>query len=269
MAGSLGSIAPGKLADMLLVDSLTVLRPRTVIAAGRVVAREGRAVIAATASSAKPECLEATVEVCFPVSAEDFRVTPLGGGATASVRVIGIDNATLLSTALVRELPVNGGGIVSDVDQDVLKVAALDRHTASGRRCVGFVHGVGLGLGALATTFTAPHYGLLVVGSADDEMAAAVAAMRDLGGGLIAVVDGAVVASVEFDIGGFVGSLPLNDMYVELQDLRARRRVLGCRLIDPLISLASLTIPNIPRYGLSDFGLYDCEQRRFVDVVLT
>jgi adenine deaminase len=100
-------------------------------------------------------------------------------------------------------------------------------------------------------------------------MAAAVTAMRDLGGGLIAILDGAVVASVEFGIGGFVGSLPLNDMHLELQAFERAAAALGCRLVDPLISLASLTIPNIPRYGLSDFGLYDAEQRRFVDVVLT
>jgi adenine deaminase len=268
LAGSLGSIAPGKLADMLLVDSLTELRPRTVIAAGRVVAREGRAVIAATASSTKPECLKSTVELGGPVAAEDFRVAPVTGGATARVRVIGIDNGTLVSTALVRELPVIAGAIAGDVDHDVLKVAALDRHTASGRAGIGFVHGVGLGRGALATTFTAPHYGLLVVGTADDEMATAVAAMRDLGGGLIAIVDGAVVASVEFGVGGFVGSLSLNDMHLELQAFERAAAALGCRLVDPLISLASLTIPNIPRYGLSDFGLYDAEQRRFVDVVL-
>jgi adenine deaminase len=268
LAGSLGSIAPGKLADMLLVDSLTELRPRTVIAAGSVVAHEGRAVIGATAPQPRPDCLKATIELGGAVVAEDFRIMPMATGATASVRVIGIDNGTLLSTPLVRQLPITADGIASDVDQDVLKVAALDRHTGSGRRCVAFVHGVGLKRGALATTFTAPHYGLLVVGISDEEMATAVDVMRDLGGGLVAVVDGGVVATVEFDVGGFVGSLSLNDIHLELQAFERAAASLGCRLVDPLISLASLTIPSIPRYGLSDLGLYDAEQQRFVDVVL-
>jgi adenine deaminase len=193
----------------------------------------------------------------------------VNGGATAKVRVIGIDNGTLLSNALVHELPVIDGQVAIDVDRDVLKVAALDRHARSGRVGLGFVHGVGLKRGALATTFTAPHYGLLVIGTSDDEMVAAVAALRDLGGGLIAVRDGDLVAAVEFDVGGFVGSLPLDDMHAKLEAFEQAAAGLGSRLSDPLISLASLTIPHIPSYGLSDLGLFDGEQGQFVDVVLT
>jgi adenine deaminase len=268
LAGSLGSIAPGRLADMLVVDSLTELRPSTVVAGGRVVARDGRAAIADTATKPVPDRLRATVELRGRVAAEDFAIPARESGANAAVRVIGIDNGTLLSDALVRNLPVIAGAVTGSVEDDVLKVAALDRHAASGRAGLGFVHGVGLERGAIATTFTAPHYGLLVVGTSDEEIAAAVAAMRELGGGLLTVADGELTAAVEFDVGGFVGSRPLLAMLSELHAFERAASALGCRLVDPLISLASLTIPHIPRYGLSDLGLYDVEQQRFVDVVL-
>ena len=99
-------------------------------------------------------------------------------------------------------------------------------------------------------------------------MADAVTALRELGGGLIATRNGHVVASVEFAIGGFVDSLPLRDMHAKLDAFEIAGADLGSKLNDPLISLASLTIPQIPSYGLSDFGLYDSQRQEFVDVVL-
>jgi adenine deaminase len=266
LSASLGSIAPGKLADLLLVDSLSELRPHTVIASGRVVAREGRA-SGKRRSQPPPESLKASVELPGPVGSEDFRIAALGADGTARVRVIGIDNGTLLSKALVHELAVSDGFIANDVDHDVLKIAALDRHSASGRIGLAFLQGTGLKEGAIATTFNWPHYCLLVIGTSDEEMAFAVAAMGDLGGGLIAVQGGEVLASVEFEVGGVVGSLPLEDTHAELKAFEQAAAGLGSRLTDHLTALAALTIPHIPRYGLSDLGLYDLEPGRFVSVL--
>jgi adenine deaminase len=269
LAASLGSIAPGKLADLLLVDTLSELRPQTVIASGRVVAREGRATAERTGGSPPPESLKASVELPRPAASADFRIAAAGPGATAKVRVIGIENGTLLSKAIIHELAVSDGVIANDIEHDVLKVAALDRHSASGRIGLAFLAGTGLKRGAIATTFNWPHYGLLVVGASDEEMAFAVAAMRDLGGGLVAVQDGAVIGSVEFEVGGVVGSRPLEQMHAELKAFEGAAADLGSVLTDPLISLASLTIPHIPSNGLSDLGLYDSHREKFEDVVLT
>jgi adenine deaminase len=268
LAGSLGSVAPGKLADLLLVDSLTELRPHTVIAGGRVVSRDGRVTELGRTGVAPPRSLRATVDIADGLKAEDFRIPAPKSTATATVRVIGIQNGTLLSRALTHENAVIEGAVENDLEADVLKVAALDRHSASGRIGLGFVSGVGLKQGALATTFNWPHYGLLVVGASDAEMASAVAAMRELGGGLVAVRGHEVVASVEFEVGGIVGSLPLDEMHAELEAFELAAAALGSRLTDHLTALAALTIPHIPRYGLSDRGLYDSEAASFVAVVL-
>jgi adenine deaminase len=268
LSGSLGSIAPGKLADLVLVDSLTGLRAHTVIAAGRLVSRDGRATGLRRRGTPVPESLVATFELARGFDAEDFRITAPDGAVTATVRVIGIENGTLISRALAHETSVIDGAIANDLEADVLKVAALDRHSASGRIGLGFVTGVGLKSGALASTFNWPHYGLLVVGVSDADMAAAVVAIRALGGGLVAVRDGEVIASVEFEIGGIVGTLPLDRMHAEIEAFELAAASLGSALTDPVTALAALSIPHIPRYGLSDCGLYDTEAQTFVDVLV-
>jgi adenine deaminase len=267
LGDELGAIAPGRRADMLVVDSLRELRPQLVIAAGRVVCRAGRATTARRARPAPPS-LAASVDIARPVTAADFLVPAPAGRAAATVRVIEIANGSLHSRAGRHQLAVADGAVGNDVDADVLKVAALDRHTASGRIALAYLKGSGLRAGAIATTFTAPHYGLLVVGTSDAEMASAVAAMQRLGGGLLAVADGTTIAAVEFDLGAVTGTRPLHDMYAELRAFEAAATKLGCQLTDPVTALASLTIPQIPEYGFSDFGLYDVAAARFVDVVV-
>jgi adenine deaminase len=268
LAASLGSIAPGKMADLLLVDSLAELRPHTVIAAGRVVSGEGTLSEPRRNGTAPPQSLKATVDIGRTPTVEDFRIAAPNSKDIATVRVIGIENGTLLSRALTHVSLVIEGAVENDLPADILKVAVLDRHRASGRIGLGFVNGVGLKEGALATTFNWPHYGLLVVGASDAEMVAAVAAMQALGGGLVAVRDREVIASVEFEVGGIVGSLPLEAIHAELEAFELAATTIGSRLTDHLTALAALTIPHIPRYGLTDRGLYDSEAGRFVDVLV-
>jgi adenine deaminase len=134
-------------------------------------------------------------------------------------------------------------------------------------RPTAFVHGTGLRRGALATTFSWPHYGLVVVGPSDEELASAANAMRALGGGLVAVVDGETIAAVPFEVGGITGTGPLREMYEELRVFEAAATHLGCRLDDPVTALAALTIPHIPYYGFSDHGLYDSAEQRLVGTV--
>jgi adenine deaminase len=268
MANELGAITPGSFADLLVLDSLEGMRPHTVIAQGRLVRRLGQTT-ASIRRSPPPRSLIATVLIPAPVSAADLvHEGPPGAGDSVTVRVIAIDNGTLISQARTHELAVADGRIVPDLGSDVLKAVAFDRHTASGRRTVAYVHGTGLQAGALATTFTAPHYGLLVIGTSDAEIAAAVNALATLGGGLVAVDQEAVIAAVPFEVGAVMTQLPIDETIGLLDGFEAAAAKLGCRLTDPVTALASLTIPQIPHYGLSDLGLIDTLTQRFVDVVV-
>jgi adenine deaminase len=265
---SIGSVSPGRYADLLLVESLQQLRPRLVISGGAVVAGDGHASVARDTSHRPPASLRASVDVGRLPSVADLRLSAPAGRLSVEVRVIGIENGTLLSRGLTHACEVRGEAVQSDLAADVLKVAAFDRHEASGRVGLAFVKGTGLRAGAIASTFSWPHYGLVVIGTSDEEIVHAVAAMHRLGGGVAAVQGGEVLAAVRFDIGGIVGSRPLAKMFGELAAFEAAAAQLGCRLTDPVTALAALTIPHIPRYGLSDLGLYDSEAAGFVDVML-
>jgi adenine deaminase len=268
LGSSIGSVAPGRVADLLVVESLTDLRPRTVIAGGAVVARDGSAVSSREAMQAPPASLRPGVDIGRLPTPADLRVPVSDDRRAARVRVIGIENGTLLSRALEHTCPVRAGGVALDLAADVLKVAAFDRHAASGRVGLAFVRGTGLRTGAIASTFSWPHYGLVVIGTSDAEIVHAVEVMQRLGGGVVAVEAGELLASVEFDVGSIVGSRPLAEMHAELAAFEAAAARLGCGLTDPVTALAALTIPHIPRYGLSDRGLFDSEAAEFVDVLL-
>jgi adenine deaminase len=268
LANDLGAITPGSHADVLILDSLEEMRPHTVIASGRVIRQRG-ATLVAPHRSPPPPSLNATVAFPRPVTPQDVRhLAPADAPDVVTVRVIGIDNGRLTSEALTHRLGVDGGVVLADPGADVLKVVALDRHTASERVATAYVNGTGLRSGAIASTFTWPHYGLVAVGADDDDIAAALNALRDLGGGLVAVENGRAIAHVEFDIGAITGSRPLDQMHREITAFEDAAARLGCRLVDPVTALAALTIPHIPRYGLSDTGLYDGEAECFVATVV-
>jgi adenine deaminase len=182
---------------------------------------------------------------------------------------MGINDGSLISDMREHELPVRDGEILADPANDVLKIAVLDRHTASGAVGVGFVQGFGLTAGAIASTFFWQHFSLLVVGVDDREMAAAVRAMQGLGGGVLAVRDGALLHGVPMPVGGIVGAGTLEEIHADLHEFERAVASLGSRLKDPFMSLAFASIPHIPHYGITDIGFYETFKEEFVNIVLS
>jgi adenine deaminase len=268
LADDHGSISPGKIANLIAVDSLTELRNPTVFSCGRAVVEQGRLIGGGVRTTEVPEYLQSVVNLGREVRSEDFRfAAPIRNGS-ARVRVMGIADGTLISDALVETLEVSNGEILADPSRDILKIAVLDRHKGTGSMGLGFVKGFGLQAGALATTFFWQHFSLLVVGTADAEMAAAVAAMVELGGGVLAVRDCKLLHAVAFPVGGILGSQSLEDMHRDLAGFEAAVRELGSGLQNPFTSLAFASIPHIPHYGITDKGWYDTLAEAFVDVIL-
>ncbi|MHB8694100.1 MAG: adenine deaminase C-terminal domain-containing protein [Solirubrobacteraceae bacterium] len=269
LADDLGSISPGKRADLVWVESLTELRSPTVITDGRVVVEGGRFLGDRARAREIPEFLRSRVEIGGEIGPEMFRVpAPIENG-TARVRVMGINDGSLISDMRERSLPVRDGEILGDPAADVLKIAVIDRHLASGAVGLGFVHGFGLLAGALASTFFWQHFSLLVVGTSDEEMAAAVQEMRRLGGGVLAVRDGELLHGVAMPVGGIVGAGTLEEIHQDLEAFEAATASLGSRLRDPFMSLAFASIPHIPHYGITDIGWYETFKEEFVEIVLS
>jgi len=269
LADHLGSISPGKVADLLVIDDLAEMRPQTVIASGRVVAENGRYRGDKGRTGEVPDYLRSRVTLGRTIGPDDFLIpAPITEG-TVRVRVMGIVDGTLVSEAQEHDCQVSRGQIEADPVSDILKIAILDRHHGSGAIGKGFVQGFGLRNGAVATTAVWQHFSLLVIGTSDTEMAAAVREMTQLKGGVLVVGDGRLIKGVSFPIGGVAGTAALEEMVQELSEFEEAIRNLGCNLSQPFTSLAFAAIPHIPHYGITDRGWYDTFREEFVDVVLS
>jgi adenine deaminase len=268
LTDDLGSIAPGKIANLVAVESLTELRNPTVFSSGRVIVERGQFIGDRSRTGEVPPYLKSVINLGREIGAKDFRIAAPVGNGRARVRVMGIVDGTLLSDALTETLEIRDGEILADTSRDILKIAVLDRHKGTGAIGLGFVKGFGLQAGALATTFFWQHFSLLVVGTSDAEMAAAVAAMVKLGGGVLAVRNGELLHATAFPVGGILGTQSLEGMYRDLSGFEEAVRSLGSPLQNPFTSLAFASIPHIPHYGITDKGWYDTFAETFVDIVL-
>jgi adenine deaminase len=266
LADRLGSVTPGKFADLVVFEDLESFRPRLVLSGGRVVARDGAVVGSAGAPAPeRPEALRSRVSFPRPLVAADFRVA--ASGSRATVRVIRVVDGTLVSDAVTREVPVVGGSAQPDVAADVLKLAVIDRHSDVGRLATGFAEGFGFHEGAVATTYCHVHYNLLTLGTSDEELAHAANVVREMGGGMAVVRRGEVVARWELPIVGIFSTQPLREARDSFVAMNEAIRSLGCSFRAPVLALSFVALPTIPSYGLTDLGLVDVATQRFVDVL--
>ena len=268
LADDIGSVTPGKRADILLLEELSSFKPAVVIANGDVVARDGT-YVAERSRAAPPEELRSRVVLAKEPEAADFALGATIENGQAEVRVIGIVDGTLVSDALTHTCEIRDGEILADLASDVLKVAVLERHHGSGRTGLGFMSGLKLGEGAVAMTYCHVHHNLLVVGASDEEIAAAAREITRIGGGIVVVRGEEIVQSLPLPTAGILGSGTLAEMHAALTDVENAIRSLGCELAAPILSLSFSVLPHIPAYGLTDFGFYDTIAEEFVDVVLS
>jgi adenine deaminase len=269
-AGHLGAVAPGRAADLVLVDDLRAFRPRLVLSDGVVVARDGVPVAQAAPRDPAPS-LRSHIRVPRPLRPADFPLpAPAGSGdgAVVAARVIGVEDGSLVSLPLRRDLPVRDGVVAAAPQDDVLHIAVVERHRATGRIGRAFTSGFGFRSGAVAMTYCHVYHNMLVVGATPEAMAAAANVLRELGGGIVVVDgDGGVTASWALPIVGVIGDQPLDAAQPAFQAVNDAIRDLGCPLTSPVLALSFVALPTIPAYGLTDRGLYDVAADAFVDVV--
>ncbi len=259
----LGSITAGKVADLVLTESLEEFRPHTVLVGGEIRVKDGESVGTVNRST-PPDSVIGKVRLRGALGPEDFHLPSERDTDEVRVRVIGLEDGSLVSSQREARLPVKQGNVVSDPSRDVLKVAVVDRHRASGRRGLSFASGLGIKRGAVATTYCHPFYQMLITGSSDAEMARAGNLLREVGGG-IAVVGPSTTRTWELSLVGTYTPEPLSAVREDFQAINRAIRDLGCELSAPILALSFLALPTIPEYGLTDLGLYDALQEKFVD----
>ncbi len=248
-----GAVAPGYQADLVVLDDLERVTVSRVIKEGRVVADGGRAL--AFESEAPARGIRGTVNI-DNASLTDLRVKADGG----RMKVIGIVPGQIVTEKLVVEPKVEGGLVVADPDRDILKLAVVERHTASGNIGIGFVKGMGLTRGAIASSVAHDSHNVIVAGAGDADMRAAVIEIARMNGGAVVVVDGRVIASLPLPVAGLMSDQPVRDVAAAAREVIGAAQELGCELDDPLISLSFLALPVVPSLKLTDKGLVDVEK---------
>jgi adenine deaminase len=248
-----GAIVPGAIADLVVLDDLQTFQVASVYKDGQEVARNGQLLVA------PPPFDHSQAGGTIRLGAlriEDLRIP----GKAGPVAVIGVEPGQITTRHLRLEAPLQQGELVADPQRDLLKLAVIERHHASGRIGLGLVHGLGLQRGALASSVAHDAHNLVIAGVADGDILAAARALEAQGGGFVLVVDGEVQASVPLPLGGLVSPAPVEELVARLRALDAAAASLGCSLEHPCMTLSFLSLSVIPALKLTDQGLIDVER---------
>ena len=260
----LGAVAPGFAADLMIARDLEDCRPWLVLKDGRVVARDGAALFEPARFDTAP--MLDTVHLAR-LDRASLRLPAGDGNGTGRCRVIGLVPGQIVTEHLVEEAPVVGGEIVADPARDLLKLAVVERHRATGRVGLGLVKGFGLRSGALASSVAHDAHNVGVVGADDDDMLLAVRAVAEQQGGLAVVSAGRVLARLPLPIGGLMSDLRYEDVAQHLQDVEAAAAGLGCAVRRPFMILSFLALSVIPSLKLTGRGLVDVDAWELVPVL--
>lgn len=242
-----GLIAPGRRADIVLVDSLEACSVRQVISAGRLVTPE----LFAARGHVAPVGMDSVK--ARPVRVEDFRI-PATERAT---RVIGVVPGRIITEDVRLDLPVVDGEKQVDLEQDAVKVCVVERHGRNGNIGCGFVHGFGMKRGAIASSVGHDSHNITVVGVDEADMALAVNRLIELRGGFAVAQGGEVTAELALPVAGLMADTSFEEVHDALIPLRAAAKALGVVLAEPFLQVAFLPLPVIPHLKITDFGMFD------------
>jgi adenine deaminase len=250
----LGAIAPGYQADILVLDDLVSFQPRQVFKRGAP-PRFSKLEV--------PEWVRQTVHLA-PVSAESFRVA----SGPLRMRVIKVIPGQLLTAIEVVEPVVRDGAIVADPARDLVKIAVLERHHASGRIGLGFATNVGLKRGAFASTVAHDAHNVVVLGVDDADMAACAGRLAEIGGGIVIADGGRVMDELPLPIAGLMSDQPLAYVHEKLSSMERRLAGMGVSLAAPFMSVSFLALSVIPELKITDRGLVDVNRFELVPLGL-
>ncbi|MEQ9692917.1 adenine deaminase [Shimia sp. SDUM112013] len=253
----IGSITPGRRADVILTSDLRSLPVEHVIARGISVAENGVCLVDCP-HYAWPDHARHTVHLGKTLAASDFTVPAPDGANRVKAKVIGIVENQAPTKALTAELRVEDGAVQNDIDKDVAKVSLVERHRGTGNVANGFVSGFGYsGKMAMASTVAHDSHQMIVVGTCPDNMALAANRLGDVDGGMVIFKDGKEIALVELPIAGLMSDAPAAEVAVKAQGIVDGMRACGCSLNNANIQHSFLALVVIPELRISDLGLVD------------
>ena len=255
MDHDLGSVTPGKCADLVLFADLKEFRAQKVFVDGILTAEDGRLTVSIPDAPC-PAFVCSTVHL-DPVRPEEFAL-PAPSQELQRVRAIGVIPGKAVTQEHFAVLTPKNGLLEADPVQDILKAVVLERHKNTGTRGFGFVHGFGITGGAMASTVAHDAHNLLVLGSNDEDMALAANTLISSQGGMCVVRDGRVLGHVPLPIAGLMGEGSPEEMAALADQLGQAWAEIGCTLPSPFMTMALIPLACIPELRLTNRGLVDC-----------
>lgn len=261
MDHELGSITPGKCADIIFIDDIHTFNITRVIIDGEVVAENGK-MACILPDYSYPDFAMDTMHVGEEITPETFKVHT-DKKDKATVRAIEIIPARVGDYERHIDLEVKDGLLESDTEKDVLKTFVFERHNKTGKHGIGFVKGFNIKRGAMASTVAHDAHNLLVIGTNDEDMALAANTLIACGGGMCAVQDGKVLGCVPLPLAGLMNLKPNEEMSELVNSLTKAWEKIGCSIVSPFMTMALIPLACLPELRLTDRGLVDCTTFNF------
>jgi len=263
----IGSITPGRRADVILTSDLKTLPIETVIARGQIVAQDGKCLVDCPHHN-WPSHARRTVNMARDLDAHDFTITAPEGANAVTANVIGVVENQAPTKALQFELPVTESRVTAH--GDVAQIALVERHRATGGVVNALVSGFGYtGTMAMASTVAHDSHHMIVVGTDAEQMALAANHLRKIGGGITIFKDGIELATVNLPIAGLMSDSPARDVAAKTQAMMQAMRACGCTLNNAYMQHSLLALVVIPELRISDLGLVDVRTFEFMDVIVS
>jgi adenine deaminase len=255
----IGAVAPGYLANLLVMPDLKRFEVSMVFHRGRLVARDGQLLFKPMANGRRR--LENTVKV-KPFGVETLRLK----SSDENYPVIGVIPGQIITRRLAEKITLDKNEFVQpDVERDILKIVVVERHKASGNIGKGLVKGFGLKSGALASSVAHDSHNIVAVGTCDEDILTAVNQVISMQGGLAVTEGGRILASLTLPMAGLMSDKPLAEVVRIFTNLEEAAKDLGCVLEAPFAALSFMALPVIPELRLTDLGLVDVNAFRIIE----
>ena len=249
-----GIIAPGKKADIVILDNLEECRAKTVICGGKVI----------------DENLFSNVQRVSPIGLNSVKSKDLNKSdfitkdKIQNTNVIGIIEGKIITEHILEDIPIIDGDKAPDISRDLVRVSVIERHGKNNNIANGFVRGFGLKKGAVASTVAHDHHNIVSIGVEYEDMALACNRIKEIDGGFVIASQGKIISELPLPIAGLMSLESFETVRNQLVELRKSAKDLGIILEEPFLQLAFLALPVIPSLKITDFGMVDVEKFKII-----
>ncbi len=256
---NLGAIAPGYKADMLVLKNLVDFEPEMVFKNGKLTAQNGKMLIDTDVLKTPP--LRGSVNIKY-LYHKDLQIK----AKTDTVKVINVIPKQLITARTDEKIKVVNNLAMHDVENDILKIAVIERHKATGNIGLGFVKGFGLKSGAIASTVAHDSHNMIVIGTNDEDMYYAAVELVKSQGGKIIVENSQTLAHLKLPVAGLMSDKTAEEVQKNIKELEQAAQKIGCKIEDPFMSMAFLSLSVIPELKITDKGLIDVNKFEVTDL---